>query len=594
MQPAFDRPRARRAAGSGAPGRAASSAGEPALSATELAQLQRLFQTSPDLLATIAPDGRFTMLNPAWEDTLGWPRESLLGRPMREFVHPDDAGQTAAMLLAGRDQSAQIVNFTNRYRHRDGSWRWLLWSARSDGQSWYGVAKDVSDRIWLERQALHDPLTKLPNRLLLMDRARQALTRLHRSHGLVALLFVDLDRFKAVNDTLGHALGDHLLISLAGRLAEMMRDSDTIARLGGDEFVILAEELRSDAEALAVAERVLHTLQEPFPIGSSEVSMLASVGVSVSHDPDTDPEALLREADVAMYRAKRSGGFRLELFDEQLRREAETHLEMERRLREALPREELALDYQPIFALGSGRAVACEALLRWRPREGEPVPTAQFLQRAQESGLIVPIGEWVLDAACRQAAAWRAAGEQVAVSVNVSARGLGELDLPERLREALARHRLPPGSLWVEVSEDSVLGDPERSAATLAQLRSDGVRVALDRAGGEQTRLALLASLPLDALKLDRELIAAAERDRRPRALAVALASLARESGLDAVAVGVQSESQLQLARELRCTHAQGFLLGEPQPAARLALREPGAVGSHPRWSPLARLHHRT
>jgi diguanylate cyclase (GGDEF)-like protein len=465
-----------------------------------------------------------------------------------------------------------------------------LWSARSDGRTWYAAAKDVSDRIWLERQALHDPLTKLPNRLLLMDRARQALMRLHRSHGLVALLFVDLDRFKAVNDNLGHALGDHLLISLAQRLAEMMRDSDTIARLGGDEFVILAEELQSDAEALAVAERVLRALEEPFVVGSTEVSMLASVGVSVSHDPDADPEALLREADVAMYRAKRSGGYRLELFDERLRREAAAHLDIDRRLREALPREELALDYQPIFSLDGGPAVACEALLRWRPREGEPVPPAVFLARAQENGLIVPIGEWVLDAACRQATAWRAAGASLAVSVNVSARGLTELDLAERLRTVLARHRLPPSSLWIELTEDAVLGDPERAAVTLAQVRGCGVRVALDRAGGDETRLSLLAALPLDALKLDRSAIAGGERRR---SLAVALVALAREAGIDTIAVGVESEAQLQLARELRCTHAQGHLLGEPQPGEQVALDAAGAVGSLTRWGSPARLQHR-
>jgi diguanylate cyclase (GGDEF)-like protein/PAS domain S-box-containing protein len=558
----------------------------------DLERVARLFQSTSDLLATITPDGRFTLLNPAWEDTLGWPRASLLGRPMRELVHPDDAGQTIAMLLAGHEQTAQIANFTNRYRHRDGSWRWLLWSARSDGRVWYAAAKDVTDRIWLERQALHDPLTKLPNRLLLMDRARQALTRLHRSHGLVALLFVDLDRFKAVNDNLGHALGDHLLISLSQRLAEMMRDSDTIARLGGDEFVILAEELQSDAEALTVAERVLHALQEPFVVGSTEVSMLASVGVSVSHDPDANPEALLREADVAMYRAKRSGGYRLELFDERLRREAAAHLDIERRLRDALPREELVLAYQPILPLQGGPAVACEALLRWQPHEGEPVDTATFLARAQESGLIVPIGEWVLDAACRQAAAWRAAGEQVAVSINVSVRGLTEIDLAGRLRTALAQHELSPGARGIEVSESAVLGDPERAAATLAQVRDAGVRVALDRAGAQETRLGLIATLPLDALKLDRSLLAAGEDSAQRRAVAAALVAFAREAGIETIVVGVESEAQLRLARELHCTHAQGFLLGKPTPPEQAALDGPGTVGSLARWAPPARLHH--
>ena len=373
----------------------------------------RLFEMTSDLLAAISLDGRFTLLNPAWEDALGWTIDELLAQPMQERVHQDDVEQTLALTLAGRDRSAQLVNFTNRYRHKDGSWRWLLWSARCDGEVWYAAAKDVTDRMWLERQALHDPLTKLPNRLLLIDRAHQALTRLRRSKGPIALLFIDLDGFKAINDNLGHAVGDHLLISVAERLQEMLRDSDTVARLGGDEFVILAEDLDSDAEALAVAERVLHALEEPFQVGSAEVSMLASVGVSISHDAEGDPEDLLREADVAMYRAKRAGGHNLELFDEDLRREANARLELEDRLEHALPRHELLLEYQPLLPLSGGRPVGCEALVRWHPHGGEPLSPLSFLSLAQESELIVQIGDWVLHTACAQAAAWRRDGIEI-------------------------------------------------------------------------------------------------------------------------------------------------------------------------------------
>jgi diguanylate cyclase (GGDEF)-like protein/PAS domain S-box-containing protein len=283
--------------------------------------VERLFAMTSDLLAVISLEGRFMLLNPAWEDTLGWPLAELMAQPMQERVHPDDVEQTLALTLAGRNRTARLVNFTNRYRHKDGSWRWLLWSARCDGEVWYAAAKDVTDRMWLERQALHDPLTKLPNRLLLMDRVHQAQARMHRNEGPIALLFIDLDRLKAINDNLGHAVGDQVLISVANRLEQTLRDSDTVARLGGDEFVILAEDLDSDTEALAVAERVLHALEEPFQLGSIEVAMSASVGVSVSRDPSADAEDLLRQADVAMYRAKRSGGHRLELFDEALQRE---------------------------------------------------------------------------------------------------------------------------------------------------------------------------------------------------------------------------------------------------------------------------------
>ncbi len=559
----------------------------------EQEQIQRLFESAGDLLAAITPDGRLSLLNPAWEELLGWTREELLARSMRELVHPDDLEQTAAVLLAGRDHPAQLASFTNRCRHRDGSWRWLMWSARSDGAVWYAAAKDVTDRMWLERQALHDPLTKLPNRLLLMDRAHQALTRLHRSSGLVALLFVDLDHFKAINDNLGHALGDHLLASVAARLEQMMRDSDTVARLGGDEFVVLAEDLQSDAEALAVAERVLHALQEPFVVGSAEVSMLASVGVAVSHDPDADPQVLLREADVAMYRAKSSGGHRLELFDESLRREMTTHLEIERRLRDALPREELSLAYQPLFPLNGERAVACEALVRWSPTDGDPVAPALFLARAQESGLIVQIGDWVLENACAQAAAWRAAGEELSVSINVSARGLTELDLAERAKQTLQRHGLPPASLWFEVRESAVLRDPERAQAALSDVRRLGVRVALDGFGSDESRLTLPLSLPLDMLKLDRGLIAGLPHDRHSRAIVEALVALAHAANLQTVAVGVENHDQLRLVAELGCSLAQGFLLQAPAPPEQVTLTVPATVGSLATWDPRVRLHQR-
>ena len=450
--------------------------------------------------------------------------------------------------------------------------------------------------MWLERQALHDPLTRLPNRLLLMDRARQALARLHRSEGVVALLFVDLDRFKAVNDNLGHDVGDQLLISVSERLAEMMRDSDTVARLGGDEFVILAEDIESDAEALALAERALHTLEEPFLVGSAEVSMLASVGVSVSHDPEADPESMLREADVAMYRAKGAGGSSLELFDESLRQEVSAHLEIEGRLRHALPRDELLLAYQPILPLAGGRAVGCEALVRWDfpsadQSEIDHLLPSTFLPRAEESELIVQIGDWVLQTVCAQASVWRRHGISIPISVNISARELTELDFAERVRAQLARWRLPGRALCLEVSEDVVLRDPERAGAALTGLKRLGVVIALDNFGAGQSSLSLPRNLPLDMLKLDRGLIQGFEHDRDRRAMVAGMIALAHEAGLTAVAVGIETNRQLALARELDCSVGQGFLLHRPDSPERLRLREvSGTVTSAP-WRPLVRLH---
>jgi diguanylate cyclase (GGDEF)-like protein/PAS domain S-box-containing protein len=558
-------------------------------------RIARLFEMTSDLLATISLDGRFTLLNPAWERALGWTREELQANPVQQLIHPDDVERTLALLLAGDHRSAHLENFTNRYRHRDGSWRSLLWSARCDGDTWYAAARDVTDRMLLERQALRDPLTRLPNRLLLMDRTRQALTRLGRGGGVVALLFLDLDRFKAVNDNFGHDVGDRLLIAIAERLAEMMRDSDTVARLGGDEFVILGDEIESEGEALALADRVVRTLSTPFHVGQTEVSMPVSIGVALTTDPEADPEDLLREADVAMYRAKGAGGGRQEVFDESLRAELTAHVQIEERLLRALPQNELLLSYQPIMPLAGGRAVGCEALVRWHP-DGEQESTiddllpSKFLPRAEESALIVQIGDWVLRTACAQAATWRRHNFSMPISVNVSARELSERELADRLQRELERFQLPGRALCVEVSEEAVLRDPDRARTTLAQVRDLGVGIALDNVGARDSSIKLPRNLPLDMLKLDARLIQTFERDRETRAMVAAMIALSHKAGFKAVAVGIENDRQLALARELDCTYGQGFLLHRPESPEHLSLAGgAGTVTSAP-WRPRVRL----
>lgn len=558
-------------------------------------RIARLFEMTSDLLATVSPDGHFTLLNPAWEHLLGWTLDELRATPVSALIHPDEARQAVAQMLHADRDVDELENLTNRYRHRDGSWRWLFWSARRDGDTWYMAAKDMTDRMLLERQALHDPLTHLPNRLLLMDRARQALSRLDRGHGVVAMLFIDLDKFKAVNDSLGHSVGDRLLIAIAERLATLMRDSDTVARLGGDEFVVLAEDVESNEEALALGERVLDALERPFSLDSGEVTMLASVGVSIAHDCDVDAEAMLREADLAMYRAKSSAGRRLELFDERLRHELSTHVQLESRLRDALPQHELVLAYQPILRLAGGQAIGAEALLRWRPAgvergASDDVLPSTFLPPAEDSELIVQIGRWVLHTACAQADAWRRSGIAVPISVNVSARELTDMDLAERVREELAYRRLPGRALCLEISEEAVLRDPERARSALHDLKRLGVSIALDKFGSGRFALGLPGNLPLDLVKLDRGLTESFAQDKDRRAMFAATIALARESRLTAVAVGIETNRQLALARELNCSVGQGFLLHGPASPEQVRLR--GAVGpvtSAP-WRPLVRL----
>jgi len=557
--------------------------------------ISRLFEMTSDLLATISLEGRFTLLNPAWEHLLGWSREELQARPVADFVHPEDAEQLLGPMRAGNGYPAEVENFTTRIRHRDGSWHWLLWSARRDGETWYAAAKDVTDRMWLERQAMHDPLTRLPNRMLLMDRARQAVARLHRSDGVLAMLFIDLDKFKAVNDNLGHDAGDRLLVSVSERLAELMRDSDTIARLGGDEFVVLAEDIESEAEAMALAGRVLDALERPFALGSAEVAMLASVGVAVSRDSDCDPETMLREADLAMYKAKGAGGRRLELFDASLRNELTVNVEIENLLRNALPRQELILAYQPILPLAGGHAVGIEALVRWHPKGdgellgGEMLPSS-FLGQAQDSELIVQIGNWVLHAACAQAEVWRRAGIQIPISVNISARELTELDLAERVREELTYCRLPGRALCLEVSEDAVMRDPERAREALKDVKRLGVSIALDKFGSGQFSLGLPSNLPLDIVKLDRGLTGSFDRDKERRAMFAATIALAKEARVTAIAVGIETNRQLALARELDCYVGQGFLLHKPTAPRSVRLRDRGGPVRSAPWRPLVRL----
>lgn len=562
--------------------------------ASEQEQIARLFSMTDDLLAVISLEGRFKLLNPAWAQALGWKREEMIGRTLEDLVHPEDLDQTMAFTLAGSDGPAHLVNFSNRFRHRDGSWRWLLWSARCDGESWFAAAKDVTDRIWLERQALHDPLTKLPNRLLLMDRARRALTRLQRTHGLIALLFIDLDRFKAVNDNLGHAVGDDLLVSVSERLADVLRDSDTVARLGGDEFVILAEDLDSDAEALALAERVLHALEEPMRVGSAVVSMQASVGISVCHEPDRDPEDLLREADVAMYRAKGAGGHGLGLFDEALRQEVAERLDVEDRLRHALARHELRLAYQPMFSLSDLAVVGCEALVRWHPHDAPPAEAKEFMSLAEGSNLVVEIGGWALQTACVQGAAWQREGKHTTVCVNISGRGLTEVDIAQRVHETLLYSELPPQCLCIEVSEQAVLRDIDRARSTIERCKELGVRIALDNFGVDGTSMRLPSELPLDAIKIDRSLISGFEEDRFKRGIVMATTAFAREAGITPVAVGIETERQLELARAMGCTVGQGHLLCEPGSPERLRFDCPQAVRSPLSWRSIARLRRRS
>jgi diguanylate cyclase (GGDEF)-like protein/PAS domain S-box-containing protein len=546
------------------------------------AELDRLFELAPDLLAMADARGFFTRLNPAWTATLGWARDELMAAPFLQFVHPDDLARTreeAARVLA---PDADVVAFENRYRTRDGGWRWLLWNARWDGEHWYAVATDITARKALEHHALHDILTGLPSRALVTDRLRAAIRRLRRNPGTVMALLLDVDELSLVNDIHGHATGDGILRQVAERLEDRIRVTDSVGRFGGDSFLVVAEGAAGAAGVDSVVQRVREVLDHPLATSDGMLAVTASIGVAVTSDPGADTDDLLRDADVALHRAQLRGPGRAEVYDAVLAAEVSAHLALARELRGALARDELRVVFQPLVALVDGTPVGYEALLRWQhPDRGELAPGA-FLRIAEEDGLIIPIGSWVLHQACRQVAAWRAEGRDLWVSVNVSARQLSDPGLVAVVQDALAATGVPPHSICLEVTETAILGRPDVAAQVLDALRALGVRVALDDFGLGYSSLTHLKALPVDVLKVDRSFITGLRDCPKDRAVVEAVLTLARRMGVTAIAEGVETADQDAVLRELGCPMVQGFLYGRPGPAELVGRPVPTTSSSRP------------
>jgi diguanylate cyclase (GGDEF)-like protein/PAS domain S-box-containing protein len=544
------------------------------------------FEEAPIGMALADLDGRLFRVNTSMAKMLGYECEDLLGVPVSQITDPQDrdsSGSEMRRLVAGEIESYRI---DKRYLHADGHAIWASLSVslvRSpDGEPLYqiGQIEDITERKAIAERlthaAIHDPLTGLPNRTLLGDRLGVALERARRNGREVGVIFLDLDRFKFVNDSLGHVTGDELLKILAGRLRTAMRPSDTVARFGGDEFVVLCEEMEGPAAVMDVAERVADAIAQPVSVTDQEVFVTASLGVAVSAKRTAGADDLLRDADAAMYRAKDLGRARIVLFDEAARTDAMRHVQTGTALHHALERGELEIYYQPVVALETGLVTGFEALVRWlHPTDGLVVP-ADFIPLAEETGLIVPIGLWVLEEACRQTVAWqqgRPNGTPLSINVNLSARQLGEPTLPEELGNILVRTGIDPELVVLELTESALISDTESASRSLHALRDRGVQIAVDDFGTGYSSLAHLKRFPIRALKVDQTFVDGLGTDPEDTSIVTAVVGLAHSLGLAAVAEGLETPQQLAALRTIGCDFAQGFLFGRPQPARAIGQR---------------------
>ncbi len=526
--------------------------------------------------------------SPRWKQMLGC-EVSEVGASPDEWlsrVHADDVERVRREMATHLNGGSQHFETMHRVRHQDGTWRWMLSRGLAvrdpEGRAYRlaGSMTDVTERKTAEEQlvhdALHDALTGLPNRALFNEELRLAIDRRRRraDYGFT-VLFLDLDRFKVVNDSLGHLAGDTLLTELSARIHRCLRPGDRVARLGGDEFTILLDDIDDVPDATRIADRIQAELAAPFVIGGREVYTTASMGIALSATGYTEPEAVLRDADLAMYRAKARGRARYEVFDLAMHASAVERLELETDLRRALERDEFLLHYQPVLRVEDQRIVGFEALLRWRhPRRGMVDPAA-FIAVAEETNLIVQIGAWVLREACRQLRAWRGRfGDQpgISVGVNVSGRQLLTPGLAEHVRRAIAEHGVPARRLHLEITENVLMEDAMAAAGVIDELKTLGVHILMDDFGTGYSSLSYLRRFALDALKIDREFVMHLEVEENLE-LVRTIVTLARNLGLGVVAEGVESTQQYLQLRALDCQFVQGFLFSPPvdaEAAARL------------------------
>jgi diguanylate cyclase (GGDEF)-like protein/PAS domain S-box-containing protein len=557
------------------------------------ARFRSLVQNASDVTMVLGADTVVSYVTPPVQRVLGWDPAELLGVELADLVHPEEAAYARAFYaeMDGRHppgESAATVEW--RVRHRDGSWRQfeVVNASLLDDDAVRGIVatlRDVTERRALERelehQAFHDRLTGLANRALFRDRLEHALARRNRNQHPVAVLLLDLDDFKVVNDSLGHAAGDRLLVMVAERLRGHLRASDTTARLGGDEFAVLLDDPAAADEAMRVAERLIEVLAAPYQLDGRELFVRASIGVALAAATGQPADELLRDADMAMYAAKAQSRGGYQVFQPALHEAAVGRLALEADLQRGIEEGQFALHYQPILELASGRLVGLEALLRWHHPERGWVAPLDFIPAAEASGQIVPIGRFVLRQACRQAVAWQARfpARPLRMSVNVSARQLQEPEVADDIKRVVDESGMDPRLLVLEITESVLVQDVEAMAAKLRALTACGLRVAVDDFGTGYSSLSYLHRFPVHLLKIDKSFIDRVDGSFDDAALARAIVRLGQALHLETVAEGVETASQLAALRELGCTYGQGYHFARPLEAGGVEeLLEAGGV----------------
>ena len=533
--------------------------------------------------------------SPRWKAMLGFQENEIEDRLEEWLDRIHDADRDRVKQEIDAHQKGLTPHFESEHRllHKDGGFRWMLSRGLAVHDATGKTLRMAGSQTDITERKVSDPLTGLPNRLLFIDRLGRLIrhSKRHKDH-LFAVLFLDLDGFKMINDSLGHLIGDQLLVGVAARLEKCLRSSDTVARLGetftvarlgGDEFTILLDDIKEPADANRAAERLMKALAPPFVLAGKEIFTSISIGIAMSNTAYEEPEDLLRDADTAMYRAKSLGKARFEVFDADMRASVMARLQLETDMRRALERHEFRNVYQPIVALDSGRIVGFEALMRWQHPTRGMIGPEEFIFVAEETGLIRDLGWWSLREACRQMSTWRTRSKaylDLTMSVNVSAKQLLQPHLVDEMSKLLRETALPPEALKLEITESAVMADPAAAAEMLQQIKSLGVRLAIDDFGTGYSSLSYLHRFPLDTLKIDRSFISGAVDGSEGMEIARTIMPMAKNLRLDVVAEGVETIEQVGLLRRLQCKYAQGYYFSKP-----LAPEEvPPLLAEEPSW----------